>query len=175
MLPPRGMDGTGSSRTGRGCRCYGGALDSSVPGRDSALDKCSVLPGPMSVSRVEDTVTEMPGTSGRCASEGCTGRAASAGAVRGPPGQLEGPCSSVSWRRARGALWLPGPPFGRVLPRSGLRRVVLRRDHSPRAGAAAARDRPVPGRVGYGQGAAAGASVPGHCRSTAGSRAWPGK
>lgn len=121
MLPPGGMDGTGSCRTGRGCRCQVGALDSSVPGRDSALDKCSVLPGPVSVSRVEDTVTEIPGTSGQCASEGCSRSCCHCRGGAGTSGPAGGPLLVRERRRAR-----------KVLPRSGPRRVVLRRDLSPR-------------------------------------------
>lgn len=88
-------------------------------------------------------VTEIPGTSGRCESEGCSRRCCQCRGGAGTPGQLEGPCWSVSWRRAQGALWLPRPPFGKAVPGSGPGRVVLRRDLSLGSGAAAKRDRPV--------------------------------
>lgn len=76
---------------------------------------------------------------GRCGSEGCSRPCCQCRGGAGTPGQLERPSSSVSWRRAQGALWLPGPPFGKALPGSGPRRVVLRRDLGPRAGTARCR------------------------------------
>lgn len=166
MPPLGGMDGWEGVH---GVAGLAGAADGRQELWNSALDKRSVLPDPMSVSRVGYRVTEIPGTSGRCGSEGCSRRCCQCRGGAGTPGQLEGELAPCSGRLVapEAALW---EGRARERPRAG----GAEEGSQPRGRGGGGTGPPGAGGAGYGQGAASGPGA-GPCRSTARSRAWPGK